>query len=207
MSSLCQGNHPEQREKDLGLNVCRRCRHLALVGIRTMPRAYDLLALQLIPTNNLGQPITMTRNPGINLDPRIVNTRATISALLRIWTRLAAHQQKLVELPDTNDNYAMSRFLMRHHDSICGWPRAHRYTDPIITVSEQARHLIDNNPIRTYPIGACPECDGTLIAQMRPHDPLLPAIIICDKTPTDENGQPQHAWTADKWSTLGRAMQ
>ena len=57
-----------------------------------------------------------------------------------------------------------------------------------------------------FQVGPCPECTGTLIAILRPHDSLLPHEIICDSSPTDDAGKLVHSWTADRWLTLGRQI-
>lgn len=206
MTILCQGNHADDRTTDPPLNVCRRCRHLSLIAIRTMPQTFRTLGLQLIPTNIHGQPITGTRNPGINLDDRIVNARILIQQYLRGMTAALQTTGRITEPVKHDDLDQLARILTTHHEYSLTLDSAPKYATTAIYLSDHCRKLIEANPVHTYPIGKCPECEGTLIAQMRPMDPLLPAIIICDKSPTNEAGNPAHAWTADRWAALGKII-
>ena len=206
MSTLCQGPHRDERTKDNPLQVCRRCRHFSLIAIRSMPECHRTLELQLVPTNKQGQPITMTRNPGIHLDTEVVETRTKIVGFLRAWAAITMIQRAIPVTAKPNDLDGLSRYLMTHHTWILETGNATSYVEHALTIYDKATKLIEANPVRTYPIGQCPHCPGILIAQMRPLDPLLPAIIVCNQSPTDEHGQPEHAWTADKWAALGRNL-
>jgi hypothetical protein len=71
-----------------------------------------------------------------------------------------------------------------------------------------AKALNDPNPVRMIEVGPCPEpdCDGYLTARIRPADSLLPHDVTCNQSPTDDDGNLTHTWTADRWLTLGRKI-
>lgn len=204
--TTCPLAHEQPRELDHGLTVCRKCRHLSLAAIRMMPSMYDSLTLQLIPTPTPGQPVTGTRNPGINLDHNVVDMRTIISRFLRGHTATIYRERNLTAHPTLERLHDLAQFLTQHHEWTLATSIGPTYTARILNIHHHATRIIEANPNRTYPIGKCPECPGTLIAQIRPRDPLLPSLIICDKTPLDENKQPLHIWTADRWAQLGRAI-
>ena len=207
----CQAiDHPQPRELSNGLTVCRQCRHLSLAAVRDLPILHRTLGLQLVQQRSNNQPVSGTRNPGLNLDPRIIEARDIIDKVLNRWAAAIRHKRHIPISPKDDHIDTAAAFLIGHHDYILAQPQMGTlYAAAVMGAQHICRWLIDENPTRVFAVGRCPqpECTGTLIAHLRPHDPLLPAVIICDQTPKDDNGTPDHAWTADRWAQLGKAMQ
>ena len=103
---------------------------------------------------------------------------------------------------------AVAAFLVAQIEWLTAQEFARQFASDMIDDWGTARALADPNRVRRFEVGPCPEdgCDGTLFANLRPRDSLLPDHVTCDASPEDEDGVLLHSWTADRWMTLGRAV-
>lgn len=185
--------------------VCEDHERRTRRALNDLPKIHTQLATILQPhtTNNTGK-ITTTPSPGLALDPRVVQCRTDIDTILRAWTGPdITCQWNTIPEPTIPGRATWLRLrlpiLLRAH-------YAPAFVLDITSPFETANRLLDPNPTRVFPVGPCPVCDGTLIAQLRPADPLLPAHVTCNTSPLTETGEPEHSWTADRWLILGRMI-
>jgi hypothetical protein len=207
--STCPLVHDEPAESTVG-RLCRwharQARRSLDGGADGIAALFHALATRLQPTGQgLGSIPTHTMDPGLNLNHRVVACRSDMRNVTTTWARVVIEERQVHAPADTIGH--VCAFLSAH----LGWslrqPWGHQHALDLIGVWETGRSLLDPNPVRVFEVGQCPEddCTGTLIAYLRPQDSLLPAEILCDSSPV-EDGHLTHAWTADKWLTLGRKI-
>lgn len=202
--STCPLVHAEPAESTVG-RLCRWHATRARKAVESIPQAYYALATRLQPTGQgLGSIPTHTMDPGLNLDHRVVACRSDMRNTTSTWARVVIEERQVTAPQD--DIGHICAFLSAHLDWSLRQPWGHQHALDLIGVWETSRSLLDPNPVRRFAVGPCPEyCSGTLIAYLRPQDSLLPHEVVCDQSPV-EDGFPTHAWTADKWLTLGRKI-
>ena len=201
--STCPLVHAEPAESTVG-RLCRWHATRARKAVESIPQAYYALAARLQPTGQgLGSIPTHTMDPGLNLDHRVVACRSDMRNTTSTWARVVIEERQVTAPQDTIQHACA--FLSAHLDWSLRQPWGHQHALDLIGVWETSRSLLDPNPVRRFAVGPCPECAGTLIAHIRPADSLLPHEVVCDASPV-EDGYPTHAWTADKWLTLGRKI-
>ena len=201
--STCPLVHAEPAESVIG-RLCRWHATRARKAVEEIPQSYYSLAAKLQPTGGtLGSIAAPSRDPGLNLDHRVVCCRSDMRNVTTTWARVVIEERSVHAPQDTIGH--VCAFLSAHLDWSLRQPWGHQHALDLIGVWETGRSLLDPNPVRVFAVGSCPECSGTLIAYIRPVDSLLPAEVVCDASPV-EDGFLVHAWTADKWLTLGRKI-
>ena len=201
--STCTLVHAEPAESVIG-RLCRWHATRARKAVESIPQAYYSLAAKLQPTGGtLGSIAAPSRDPGLNLDHRVVCCRSDMRNTTSTWARVVIEERQVTAPQD--DIGHVCAFLSAHLDWSLRQPWGHQHALDLIGVWETGRSLLDPNPVRRFAVGPCPECSGMLIAYLRPQDSLLPHEVVCDISPV-EDGFPTHAWTADKWLTLGRKI-
>ena len=204
-NTLCPLEHRQEKTRKPGLDVCQshadRCRK----ALQDLPGVYFLLAQQLNPTSSAGAKVTASKNPGLDLDPRVVTCRADITNILSTWCRTGVEDGPFQELPPDDVGW-MSAWLLQRLDWFLAQRFGHAFVLDVVGPWETGRRLLDPNPVRRFPVGPCPSCTGVLIAELRPADDLLPPFVICDRSPVDDQNEPTHKWTADRWMHLGRQI-
>ena len=201
--STCPLVHDEPAESIVG-RLCRWHARRARTATDQIAETYYALATRLQPTGgDLGSIAAPSRDPGLSLDHRVVQCRSDMRNATTTWARVVIEEREVTYPAD--DIGHVCAFLSLHLDWSLRQPWGHQHALDLIGVWETGRSLLDPNPVRRFEVGQCPECSGTLIAHLRPQDSLLPAEIVCDASPV-EDGFQLHAWTADKWMTLGRKI-
>ena len=203
--STCPLVHAEPAESTVG-RLCRWHARRASTACQEIPQTFHALAARLQPEGGtLGSIAAPSRDPGLNLDHRVVCCRSDMRNVTTTWARVVIEERSVHAPQDTIGH--VCAFLSAHLDWSLRQPWGHQHALDLIGVWETGRSLLDPNPVRVFEVGSCPEdeCQGTLIAYLRPQDSLLPAEILCDASPV-EDGFLTHAWTADKWLTLGRKI-
>jgi hypothetical protein len=206
-NQLCIMDHdPAKRALD-GIDVCAWHRQRVGQAIAELPGQYDNLARRLVSTGTAltGMP-TGTRDPGITIDPRVSQLRTDIHNTLTTWVRIAVEERDTSTPSDTVP--ALAVYLLHHLDWYLHHPGSRQFVIDMLNNRDDARRLIDPNRVRSFEVGRCPEpdCNGTLIARLRPLDKLLPHDVTCDTSPLDDDDVPIHYWPADKWLTMGRRI-
>lgn len=206
--ALCGLGHDKDKRNADGLNICVWHRDRAERAVAELPALYDSLQRRLATngsTGLTGMP-TAKKDPGIDLNHRVVACRTNIKANLVGWTRFAIEERGMTCPQDTV--YALSAFIVRQVDWFLAGPGARQFASDFIDDWQTARSLADPNQTRRFEVGPCPEpdCEGILVALLRPKDSLLPSHVICDSSPEDDEGNLTHLWPADKWMLLGRRV-
>lgn len=206
--SLCPIDHDRDKRNADGLNVCLWHRDRAERAVAELPALYDALQRRLVAggsTGLTGMPAAK-KDPGLDLNHRVVSCRTNIKANLVGWARFAIEERGMHCPPD--DVYAISAFVVRQVDWFLAGPGARQFANDVIDDWSTARSLTDPNNTRRFDVGPCPEpeCEGILVAYIRPKDSLLPSHVICDSSPEDEDGNLTHLWPADRWMLLGRRV-
>lgn len=154
------------------------------------------------------------KNPGrgLNLNPKVVEHRATIRHTLVSWTRLVCEERGFTPPRDSID--ALGKFLANQAPWLAAQEFAGEVADEMAELVEVGRSLRQPSSTRIIEIGPCPrmldpdgdeddeqtQCPGVLRALLRSEASLLPSAVQCD---TNED----HAWDSTQWTKLGRAMQ
>lgn len=166
----------------------------------TAARLYDVLADQLITTGQPGEKTSGSRNPGLKINPAVIDARIDIKVILTSWTLLIA-EIRGIRLP-VDDVGSLGLYVARHAVWLAAQP------DTAADASAELRSLVHGAYPLAYPSGTrrfdvapCPTegCPGTLRAVLRRSDALLPPAIVCSR---DDS----HAWSADRWLSLGRQI-
>lgn len=202
---LCPLTHlkNEQYEADTG-NLCRYHAKRFKRACFEISDLFEELETSLIPSStNAGNGSSGTPTYGLNLDDRVIMCRHDIRNVMSTWAKVII-EERSVSAPQ-DDLPSISQFMQMHIDWCMTRQWAHQLALDVISIWEYAKRLLHPNPVRSFEVGPCPDCDGVLIAYLRPQDSLLPHEVVCNKSPT-EDGFLTHAWTADKWMTLGRKI-
>lgn len=194
----CRGCLP--RRADDGLILCRHHTLLIAEDAVTAARLHDVLADQLTVTGLPGEKTSGSRNPGLKINPAVIDARIYIKVILTSWTRMIADVRG-VTTPG-GDIPSLGLFVARHAVWLAAQP------DTAADTSTELRDLVHGAYPLAYPSGTrifdvapCPSegCPGTLRAVLRRSDALLPASVVCSH---DDS----HAWPADRWLMLGRQI-
>ena len=208
MTALCPLDHDQDKRAADGLAVCLWHRDRAERAVAELPALYDALQRRLAAAGSSGPSgmPTAKKDPGLDLNHRVVTCRANIRANLVGWARFAIEERRLHYPPDTV--YAIASFVVRQVDWYLAGPGARQFASDVIDDWTTAKSLADPNNVRRFDVGPCPEpdCQGILVAYLRPMDSLLPSNVICDTSPEDDDGNLTHLWPADKWMLLGRRV-
>lgn len=134
-----------------------------------------------------------------SMNPAAAEIRSAILTVLASWAGLVADERRLE--PPARDLPALARFLCRHVEWLARHPAAGDIADEIRELTRTVRNIAYPNGIRRVHIGYCPDgdCDGDLVALIRPHGDLLPSEIICTISPG-------HSWPVTWWTKLARQM-
>lgn len=206
--ALCPMTHKTPPRLYPPLTVCTWHADRAEQAVSELPSLYDALGERLAAGGGsalTGMPHS-DPDPGISLDHRKVACRTNIRNNLAAWARTAVIERGFT--PPLETVPAMAVFITVQIDWYTSQPSARQFCSDVIDDWHTARALNDPNKIRSFAVGPCPEpdCEGTLIARIRPADDLLPHDVTCDCSPEDEDGNLTHIWPADKWMLLGRRV-
>jgi hypothetical protein len=133
-----------------------------------------------------------------SMNPAAAEIRSAILTVLASWAGLVAVERRLE--PPARDLPALARFLCGHVGWLTRHPAAGDMADEVQDLTRAARNIAYSNSIRQVHIGYCPDgdCDGDLVALIRPHGDL-PSEIICTISPG-------HSWPVTWWTKLARQM-
>jgi hypothetical protein len=159
------------------------------------------------------------KNPGrgLNLNPKVVEHRATIRHVLAaIALRIA--EERGFTLPADNVR-AVAGFVAASSQWLAAHEEAGQFAVELAELVEVGRSLRQPSQTRIIEIGPCPQklaiepdeddvdgevmhisCAGVVRALLRTEASLLPSAIQCD-------ADDEHAWDSTQWSKLGRQMQ
>jgi hypothetical protein len=211
VTPVCTAHHDEPTTTAPGLRLCAGHANGLTCDLQALPGLHRALEQHLIRVATGGTVVSVTREPGIDLDPSIVRARDHIWADLHCWTSIVFEERHLHQRP-VDSIPAMAAWLGWHTTWLAASPWAAEVADDFATSAMEARAAIDPNRARRLDIGPCPEqllnqdtgqplgaCPGQLYAIIRPADSLLPSAVYC--THHDD-----HAWTPNGWHALGRRM-
>lgn len=214
----CRGCQPRLAAD--GLNLCLPHLEWLPQDARKAGRLYDDLAQALITSSQSGERTSGTPDRGASLNPRAVEARTTIRAVLTSWCRLIAEERgiglpsrraveelplgfigppRIVLVPHDHPA-AMGAYLARHADWLAAHPAAGEASEELRELVTLAHPVAYPTGARVFPVGPClHDCEGTIKAILRRVDSLLPSSLVCD---VDD----EHTWPADQWLTLGRKL-
>jgi len=204
-TTICRLEHRKPAQQEPGLDVCAWHADRTKRALQQLPTLYSDLETILNPSGKATTTVAVTPDPGIKLDHRVVTCRTDIRASLTTWTRVGIEEGPWDTWPQDHIP-GICQWLRTRCDWYLAQPFGHQFVLDVTGPWETGLRLLDPNPVRRFAVGPCPQCTGTLIANLRPADDLLPAIVICDNTPIDDEGQPEHQWTADRWLHMGRLV-
>lgn len=193
----CVGCQP-RRAAD-GLALCLQHTDLIAADAHTAARLYDALAAKLTTAGIPGERTSGSRNPGLSLDDRAVQTRTLIRHRLVSWALLIAEERGF-GLPD-DTMPALAAYIASSALWLAAHPAAADASAELAELVALAHPIAYPSGTRVVQVGPCPHagCAGTIRALLRRVDSLLPSSIVCD-------ADDQHAWPASEWLTLGREI-
>jgi hypothetical protein len=161
---------------------------------------YDELEYRLVGGQGKGDKVSGT--PGARYpDQRAIDARTDVRHTLASWCRLIA-EERGATLPE-DELPALGEFVARHASWLAAQPFAAEASDELHDLAHGKPRSV------AYPSGSsrrelhrdCPmdECDGKLMAVMRPGDSLLPPEVFCSIN--DE-----HRWASSEWRQLDRLV-
>lgn len=206
-AALCALDHDAEHEKQAAqpLVVCAWHQRRIRRAVTETPARYAALATRLVPTGSSTVGRTSgSRDVGISINPLVAQLRTDIRNTVSTWARIAVEERGMTT-PDSTIP-AICDFLVKQLDWYLAQPWTRQFANDMTENWQHSGSLIEGNPVRTFEVADCPEpgCGGKLYARLRPKDSLLPHDITCAESPIDDDGQPTHYWTADRWRTLGR---
>ncbi|WP_461027872.1 helix-turn-helix domain-containing protein, partial [Streptomyces sparsus] len=183
-----------------GSRLCPACQGRLSAEIRQLPRLHAACE-DLLGGGRTG-PAERTSGghlPGMPFNEAACEARWAILGTLGGWAGLVAEQRGL-RPPERAPN-TLADFLGRHLAWLAGHGAVHELTAEISQLVRRARRVVDPDPVRRVPVGACaePGCAGTLAALVRPDAPGGSAEIRCD-------ADPEHRWAGHEWTRLGLRM-
>lgn len=218
-SGLCICDHDQPRLALSGLVICGWHRTQARVGIEQIADLYYALEEQLTSAGGGTQErVNSTPQPGLSLNPKVVEVRQEIINHLQTWARVGLESGTWATWP-TDSPRSIAAWIVTRID----WYSSHEWSDCFVEetlqIHSKARAHSQPNGVRRFDMKrACPEpdCKGTLYAELRPAGfemngtkVELPSVVWCDVAPIDpETGQQTHGpWPANEWIALGRHIE
>lgn len=206
----CIANHDQPRLALTGLRVCIAHQRRTAEAISLMPNLYVMLSQYLIggPSAAAGEFVRSTPTPGLNLNPKVLAARTALLNHLHCWARIGMDEGPWHSCP-ADEPKSISVWIVTRLDWYLTQNWADEFVRESIDLQRTAENLRQPSTIKRFEVGSCPEpdCQGTLISEIRATDSLLPSLIWCDIAPIDEEtGKQIHIWTPDKWHTMGRKV-
>lgn len=181
-----------------GRNLCEICTRRLAEDATTSGMLYFDLELVLTTTGRGGAAVSGTREHGLELNERAKDCRTLIRHRLVSWCLLIAEERGWSLPQDTIPSLAA--YIVTSSVWLSAHPAANDAADEFHDLAHgQPWRTAHPSGVRSYPVAACPECKGTIVATLRDTDHLLPSALVCDLTE-------EHVWTADQWRALGRAL-
>jgi hypothetical protein len=182
-----------------GLNLCWPHRDQIGKCATRVAEVYDELLLQLAPTGVGGEYTSGTKDPGINLNPRVVACRDRIATVLAAWAKLVVDERGFA--PPGEDIRSVAAFIVDSATWLAAHPLAGECADEL-------RDLAYGEPWRVaYPSGTrvvalspctVDSCGGEMRAIIRQPASLVPSEIAC-------NADTAHRWPVDQWLNFAHA--
>lgn len=97
------------------------------------------------------------------------------------------------------DTLAVTAFIDRNTNWLSIHAAGKDACDEIGGIAARILELVKQTKPRRIVVGHCPDCEGQLVAYMRPTDAMLPSEVRCSLTLS-------HRWTPWEWSYLGRRI-
>lgn len=183
-----------------GGTLCAACRDCLEHDLRNLPALYSDCDRKTDP--DVVRVIRKTPRKSAATDsisPAAAEIRSTIRTVLASWAGLVAEERGLE--PPARDIPALAQFLCRHAAWLARHPAAGDMVDEVRELTRTAHTIAYPNKTRQVHIGSCPDgdCDGELVAYIRPHGDVLPSEIICTNSPG-------HSWPVTWWAKLARQI-
>ncbi|MFF5002828.1 hypothetical protein ACFY3G_08390 [Streptomyces phaeochromogenes] len=182
-----------------GHRLCPDCRDRLIAELRQLPRLHEECGRLLGGSDGPRERTSGGPLPGLPFNTAAADVRSAIAGVLRSWSSVVVEERR-TSAPPTNVE-TLAAFLARHCDWLTAHQAAPELSQETALLVRDARRVIDPSPLRRVPIGACVEadCQGGLVALVRPHRADTPLEIRCEAAPA-------HRWSADEWLSLSRLL-
>lgn len=181
------------------LRVCGSCFDQFRQNLTSLPRLFRQCEEMLTVSPQKGERVSRQLGRGISLNSRAVDARDSLRVCLRAWSDLVAAERNCAA-PDRSVD-AMAAFLHRHARWLCAHAAAGDVVAEITGAAATAKRVAYPSRTRKFRVGSCvePQCGGSLVAVIQPHEQLLPSELRCDITS-------EHTWPAHRWRELDRRV-
>lgn len=182
-----------------GLRLCGVCTRRIAEDATQSARLYRELEHALTRSEKPGERTSGSPDRARIPNERAVECRTLIRHTLVGWCRLIAEERGWALPPDTVP--AMAAYVARSSEWLAGTDYADEAAGELHDLAHgEAYRVAYPSGARRFVVAPCPGCeDGKLIVVLRTTDSLLPSELLCDL-------DPEHAWPADQWLTLGRQL-
>lgn len=157
----------------------------------------------------MNEKVSGTPGWSVELNDTVARMRWQIHYELTTTVRLVIEERGLSAYP-ANAIAPMATWTLGHVPWLAAHKSAGERCDEMTAWAGMAMEAINPNPPKVVQIGPCVmvNCPGVLSAVVRPQDSLLPSAIVCSwwRDLEDKTDIEPHAWPADQWHALGRAM-
>ena len=187
------------------LVVCDQHRVEVDRALGMMGSAYADLESMLVPVSTGGVLVRASREPGINLDHRVVEARAAMRNLLVTWVRVAVDTGGWRQRP-RDDVGMMANWIRMRLDWMLRQDFAAAFAGEALGAAGVARRLMRGHAVRMVEVGACivPGCDGRLSAVFQSTEGMSNgAAVVCSVVADDGSS---HEWAPGTWAMLGRDL-
>jgi hypothetical protein len=198
-SEHCRPNNPRQAQR--GSALCEKCEDRAWDDLQVVARVWPDTEVQLMGAvkGGDGSGVRAVKDPGLSLNPRVVEARQDITNTLLFWAHLLLDERRTLTAPKGEAD-ALARFvganlahLTHHHDQGIA-----------VSIAEDARRLAKLARRTAYPSGArlfkpgvpCTEHTTNDLGERIPCPGEYQAWVI------EGNGLPELACTEDQTHTL-----
>lgn len=189
----CVGCSP--REAGDGIRLCWPDRdHLAQDAKAGANLWYELIDWLVPQGSGMGEVVTFSRDPGLRLDFRVINARASILDTLALWCKLIVDERG--KSAPHEDVITFAEFIGDNATWLAAHDLAGQCADELRDVAWGAPwRLAHPDGTKVRDVGACPWCEGRLRAILRRADAIAPTEVRCSLND-------QHRWYPHQWSTL-----
>ncbi len=203
---LCGGAGCADREPRPALGrsrLCHICAQRLAADLERLPGLYG--SCEAVLENSRSGAMTAGGRgtggpaPGIRLNIRAAEVRASILSVLGSWGGLVAHERRVA--PPSRTVTALAGFLRLHVTWLAAHDTAADASGELNGLVHAARRIVEPEPVRRLEIGTCaePDCSGSLVARVHTGGGAALSDIVCTATPA-------HRWPAAEWTRLGRRL-
>lgn len=196
-----RANGPEHARLAVpGLRLCVVCRDQVERTLAELPMLHAHCERALVRQSRwLTERVGGTRPNGISLNDAAVAARTDLVDVPASWAALVVDERR-VRPPRSGEIRELVRFLGIHLDWLCGHAAAADFAEELADLAQQAREVLDPNPMVRMELGPCQVsgCTEVVHAIVRAADEERPEQVRCGAG---------HSWGPHQWLLLAGRLE